>query len=128
MLGVHRPEQRWVGNPVPTGKWVHVVSVLSLPRRSHVIHVNGVPVLESRMAESPVLLRPGHCRLGNWLRSVTGPNAKDSPRSLCGLVDELSIWDRALSTAEVAALTENGRPSLLWSRENPPLKVPMPKY
>ena len=27
----------------------------------------------------------------------------------------------------VTALTESGRPSLLWSRENPPLKAPMPK-
>jgi hypothetical protein len=37
------------------------------------------------------------------------------------------VWNRALSAAEVAALTESGRPSLLWTRENPPLKVPMPK-
>jgi hypothetical protein len=42
-------------------------------------------------------------------------------------MDELAVWNRALSPAEVAALTESGRPSLLWSRENPPLKVPMPK-
>jgi hypothetical protein len=43
-------------------------------------------------------------------------------------MDELSIWNRALSAKEVAALTETGRPSLLWSRENPPLKAPMPKF
>jgi hypothetical protein len=70
-------------------------------------------------------LQPGQCRLGNWLGD--GHFREDSSRALCGLVDELAIWDRALSAAEVAALTESGRPSLLWSRENPPLKVPMPK-
>lgn len=123
--GVGRSNQSWVGNPVPQGKWVHVVSVLSLPQRRHVIYVNGLPVLESELAKSDVLLQPGECRLGNWLDD--GRFREDSSRALSGLVDELSIWNRALSSSEVAALTESGRPSLLWSRENPPLKVPMPK-
>ena len=125
LLGVDRPNQRWVGNPVPVGKWVHVVSVLSLPQRRHVIYINGLPVLESELAKGEVLLQPGQCCLGNWL--ADGRFREDLARALCGLVDELAIWDRALSAAEVAALTESGRPSLLWSRENPPLKVPMPK-
>lgn len=125
LLGVYRPVQRWVGNPVPTGKWVHVVSVISVPQRRHVIYVNGLPVLESAMAAGHVLLQPHHCRLGQWLSE---PFRTSHPaRSLRGLVDELSIWNRALSAAEVSALTDSGRPSLLWSRENPPLKVPMPK-
>ena len=98
---------------------------LSLPQRRHVIYVNGLPVLESELAKSDVLLQPGECRLGNWLDD--GRFREDSSRALSGLVDELSIWNRALSSSEVAALTESGRPSLLWSRENPPLKVPMPK-
>jgi hypothetical protein len=125
LLGVERPVQRWVGNPVPTGKWVHVVSVISLTQRRHVIYVNGQPVMESELAGSDVSIRPGHCRLGNWLGE--GHAGKSASRGLCGLVDELSIWNRVLSIDEVAALTESGRPSLLWSRENPPLKVPMPK-
>lgn len=125
LLGVDRPNQRWVGHPVPAGKWVHVVSVVSLPQRRQVIYVNGLPVLESGLARDDVRLQPGQCRLGNWLAG--GRFGEDSSRPLRGLVDELSIWNRALSADEVAALTESGRPSLLWSRENPPLKVPMPK-
>jgi len=117
--------QCWVGHPVPTGKWVHVVSVLSLPQRRHVIYVNGLPVLESELAEGKVLLQPGPCRLGNWLGD--GCAWAQSPRALRGLVDELSLWNRALSATEVTALTESGRPSLLWSRENPPLMEPMPR-
>jgi hypothetical protein len=127
LLGVYRPVQRWVGHPVPMGKWVHVVSVLSLLQRRHVIFVNGQPVLESNVAESDLRLQPGHCRLGNWFNLGSGSN-EFSSRAFCGLIDELSIWNRALSAGEVAALTESGRPSLIWSRENPPLKVPMPKY
>ena len=126
LLGVDRQNQRWVGNPVPVGKWVHVVSVLSLRQGRHVIYVNGLPVLESGMEGSHVLLQPGHCRLGNWFNTAA-TSREDSSRGLRGLVDELSVWNRALSAGEVAALTEGGRPSLLWSRENPPLKVPMPK-
>jgi hypothetical protein len=126
LLGVYRPVQRWVGNPVPTGKWVHVVSVISVSQRRHVIYVNGLPVLESAMAAGHVLLKPQHCRLGQWLSEPF--RASHPARSLRGLVDELSIWNRALSVAEVSALTDSGRPSLVWSRENPPLKVPMPKY
>lgn len=126
LLGVGRPNQRWVGNPVPTGKWVHVVSVLSLPQRRHVIYVNALPVLESGLDRSDLPLQPGLCRLGNWF-NINGNSREDSSRALRGLVDELAVWNRALSAAEVTALTESGRPSLLWSRENPPLKVPLPK-
>jgi hypothetical protein len=126
LLGVGRSNQRWVGNPVPLGKWVHVVSVLSLPQRRQVIYVNGLPVLESGLERSDVPLQPGHCRLGNWFNTAGGFR-DDSSRALRGLVDELAVWSRALSATEVAALTESGRPSLLWARENPPLKVPMPK-
>jgi hypothetical protein len=100
--------------------------VLSLPQRRHVIYVNGLPVLESGLAKNDLLLQPGHCRLGNWFNLADGWNDLSS-RAFCGLIDELSIWNRALSADEVAALTESGRPSLIWSRENPPLRVPMPK-
>ena len=41
-------------------------------------------------------------------------------------VDEVAIWNRALSQTEVLSQTEKGCPSLLWSRENPPLRTPMP--
>ena len=125
LLGVARPVQRWVGNPVPTGKWVYVVSVISAPHRKHVIYVNGQVVMESELGSGDVSIRPGHCRLGNWLGE--GYPGTSASRGLCGLVDELSIWNRALSAGEIVTLTEGGRPSLLWSRENPPLKVPMPK-
>jgi hypothetical protein len=115
-----------VGNPIPPDKWVHVVSVLSIPLKRHVIYVNGLAVLESGLAQSDLLLQPGICRLGNWF-NTQGTSREDSSRALRGLVDELAIWNRALSESEVAALTEAGRPSLLWSPENPPLKVPMPR-
>jgi hypothetical protein len=89
------------------------------------IYVNGLPVLEAAIAPSDVLIRPGHCRLGNWLGE--GAAQPTASRALSGMVDEVAIWNRALSQKEIADLTERGRPSLLWSRENPTLKVPLPK-
>jgi hypothetical protein len=126
LLGMARPNLKWVGNPVPTGKWVHVVSVTSVPNRRHVIYVNGRPVLESGLAGEVVPVQPRRCRLAGWSRGTS--DAGNPTRSLSGLVDELSIWNRSLSAAEVVALTESGRPSLIWSPANPPLKVPLPKY
>jgi Concanavalin A-like lectin/glucanases superfamily len=126
LQGVDRVFQRWVGNPIPIGKWVHVVSVTSLPQRRSVIYVNGQPVHEAQLADDDVLIQPGQCRLGNWFAERFA--SREASRALRGLVDELSVWNRALSASEVAALTESGRPSLLWSRENPPLKVPLPKF
>ncbi len=125
LLGVDRPEARWVGNPIPEGKWAYVVSVLSLPQRSHRIYVNGLPVLEAKLGDSDVLIRPGYCRLGNWLSEAL--DQAPASRALSGMIDELAIWNRALSPQEISDLTERGRPSLLWSRENPPLNVPLPK-
>lgn len=55
-----------------------------------------------------------------------GDGQKTATEVTAMLVDELSLWNRALSAAEVTALTESGRPSLLWSRGNPPLMEPMP--
>jgi hypothetical protein len=125
LLGVARPSAQWVGNPIPEGKWAHVVSVLSVARRSHVIYVNGSPVLDVTMADSEVPIRPGHCRLGNWLSE--GLAQPQGSRALSGIIDELAIWNRTLSSEEIIELTERGRPSLLWSRENPALKVPLPE-
>jgi len=126
LQGLDRVYQRWVGNPIPIGKWVHVASVTSLPERRSVFYVNGQPVHEAELKGNDVPIRPGHCRLGNWFAERLA--SRESSRALRGLIDELSIWNRALSASELVALAESGRPSLLWSRENPPLKTPLPTF
>jgi hypothetical protein len=126
VLGLKRTEPRWAGNPIPLGKWVHVTSVLSLPQKRHYIAVNGRPVMESQLnGPAAVAIQPGRCRLGQWWSPKKSPQG--ASRCLRGAMDELAIWNRALSESEVAALTESGRPSFVWARENPPLKLVMPK-
>jgi hypothetical protein len=106
-------EETIVGNSVPLGRWTHIVSVLSAPTRSHQIYVNGVLARERRWQTYQVL-RPGSCRVGNWLAvEDVGP----TNRAFRGRVDELAIWSRALSKDEVLGLVEAGRPGMLWNDE-----------
>ncbi len=106
-------EDRIAGNPVPLGLWTHVASVLSMRTRSHRVYVNGVLALE-RHWQSEQVLRPGSCRLGNWL-SVA--NVGPEHRALRGRVDELAIWSAVLSVDEIKHLVDVGRPGMLGSAE-----------
>ncbi|QDU59962.1 FecR protein [Planctomycetes bacterium Pan216] len=125
--GIHGlgDRKRWVGSPVPLAKWTHVVSVMSVPERVYRIYVNGKCVLDSVFANDNVPIRPGACRLGNWLSS--NPYENKPPRAFRGRMDELAVWSRALDEEEILELVESGRPSLLWSRDNPPLDMPLPQ-
>lgn len=98
---------------VPLGNWAHVASVLSTRTRSQQIYVNGV-LARQRQWVSNEVLRPGSCRLGNWLNAA---NVDPATRALRGRVDELAIWNRALSSEQVKQLVDDGRPGLLWSAQ-----------
>lgn len=103
----------FVGKPVPLGSWAHVASVISTKTRSQQIYVNGVLARE-RLWQSDVTLRPGTCRVGNWLAV---PKDQFPTRALRGQIDELAVWSRAMTKDEVARLVEAGRPGLLWNKE-----------
>ncbi len=104
----------WLGNPIPTAKWTHVVSVMSENERACRLYINGRLVLRCPFRQQGEL-RPGVCRLGNW-KPLPG---FEPVRSLQGRIDELAIWERALSEEEVKQLMEKGRPNFFWSPENP---------
>ena len=59
-------------------------------------------------------MRPGACRIGNWLPA---PGWGHSNRSLRGRIDELAIWNRALTEEEVHKRVEAGRPGLLLGED-----------
>lgn len=99
------------GNAVPLGQWTHVAMVMSNDARTTRIYINGVLSRERRHPRAGVL-RPGLCRIGNWLPSATSSMAN---RALRGRMDELAIWNRALPETEIQKLVEAGRPSLLWN-------------
>ncbi len=103
----------FVGKPVPLGRWAHVASVISARTRSQQIYVNGALARE-RNWQNDTLVRPGTCRIGNWLAD---PKDQFPTRALRGQVDELAVWSRALPAEEVGRLVEAGRPGLLWTKE-----------
>lgn len=106
-------DDKVVGESVPVGKWTHVASVISTQNRSQQIYVNGVLARERHWRKDEIL-RPGSCRLGNWL-----PDAKAcvANRAFRGRIDELAIWSRVLSVDEIKNLVEVGRPGLLWNQD-----------
>lgn len=104
-------DDKVVGKEVALGNWTHVASVMSARTRSQQIYVNG-ELARERHWRKDESLRPGSCRLGNWLPDA---NAGMTDRALRGRIDEFAIWDRALSADELKKLVEAGRPGLLWN-------------
>ena len=98
------------GSAIPIGQWSHIAAVLSLRARIARVYVNGNLSYE-RPLQKEVVLRPGLCRIGNWL-----PRGEYEPvRAFSGRMDELAIWKRALSQKELQIQVECGRPDFLWS-------------
>jgi hypothetical protein len=103
----------FVGRPVPLGEWSHVAMVIDSDARSQKFYVNG-ELSRTRPQLAHAVIRPGTMRLGNWLPAVNG---FETPRALRGRVDELAIWNRALTEKELAELIEAGRPGRLWNTQ-----------
>jgi hypothetical protein len=103
----------FIGKPVPMGSWAHVASVISTRTRTQRIYVNGSLARERRW-QSEVLLRPGPCRIGNWLPIK---NDQFPIRAFRGMIDELAVWGRVLPEDEIKQRVEEGRPALLWNEK-----------
>ncbi|MFT5469020.1 MAG: hypothetical protein ACI8UO_004134 [Verrucomicrobiales bacterium] len=105
---------------VPTGEWTHMVATFSVSARATRVYVAGRLAFEAAMGEGE-RIQPGVCRIGNWL--AAGPNASAGSlqyvpeRSFNGKIDELAIWSRALSEAEIEAELDLGRPGNLRKRK-----------
>ena len=98
------------GSAIPIGQWSHIAAVLSLREQAARVYVNGNLSYE-RPLQKEAVLRPGLCRIGNWL-----PRGDYEPvRAFSGRMDELAIWNRALSQKELQIQVERGRPDFLWS-------------
>lgn len=106
-------QDRVVGEPVPLGKWCHVAMSISAREHTSWIFINGELARERRW-KSDQVIRPGRCRIGNWLAE---PKDKFADRAFRGQIDELTVWSRAVPQDEVKRLVEAGRPGLLWNEK-----------
>ena len=98
------------GTGVPLGQWCHIAAVISPIAQTATVYVNGRLTYE-RPLHRNATLRPGLCRIGNWLPA----DGYEPERVLNGRMDELVIWNRALSHKELEIQVERGRPNFLWS-------------
>ena len=87
-----------LGNRVATdGQWHHVAGVLDGTKLS--IYVDGA--LDASAASSPNISV-------NDYGVLIGANAQANGRLFCGLIDDVRIYDRALSDVELRALVKSG--------------------
>ena len=85
--------------PLPVGRWVHVAGTFD--GRTMRIYVDGEPRGE--------LARPGPIR-PNGFPLCLGSYDKKHPAYFRGLLDEVKLYDRALTPAEIRADYRRGRP------------------
>jgi hypothetical protein len=94
------------------GQWVQLAVVHDRAALEVTQYMNGKPVARLPI-ERPVTLRLETSELGNWGLPFRGPDGRPHPtaiRNLAGAMDELSIFDRALTDADLARLFEAGDP------------------
>lgn len=96
-----------IGDPLPIGKWMHVVMVISATNHTRQVYANGKLVRQG-VIDRDVVISPGVCRLGNWLPSEK--HLEKRTRAFRGRIDELAIWNRGLLESELRQLFEAGRP------------------
>lgn len=94
------------------GQWVQLAVVHDRAALKVTQYMNGKPVAWLPI-ERPVTLRLDTSELGNWGLPLSRSDGTPYPtaiRNLAGAMDELAIFDRALTDADVARLFEAGDP------------------
>lgn len=93
------------------GQWFHLAAVYDPAKRRVVQYINGQSVSDEPIVDKFRIetLRIGPAEIGNW-----GQPFRKTPwfavRNLNGSIDELAIYDAALSAAEIHELYEIGKP------------------
>jgi hypothetical protein len=90
--------------PVPEGRWVHVAAVVTAPEAPGDAAARTVRLyLDGReIAAGSVTITPQVAQV------LVGNTHRGGPDYFCGQFDELAVWARALSAAEIAALQRLG--------------------
>jgi hypothetical protein len=101
-------KETYIGDPITIGNWLHVAMVISSTDRIRSVFANGKLVRKGEMSHE-LIVSPGSCRLGNWLPSIDQKEKRT--RAFRGRIDELAIWNRALTESELRELFEAGRPN-----------------
>ena len=95
------------------GQWMHAVLVWDGPQRMFKVYVNGVKVSNPKWelrgsAESPALAfnTPVHPVIGAFGTTASGNPVDVWDKALTGQLDEMRVWKKALSQADIGFLYE----------------------
>ncbi|WP_437206851.1 LamG-like jellyroll fold domain-containing protein [Planctomicrobium sp. SH664] len=94
---------------VPRGRWCHLCAVINLDEHRADVYLDGTFAHHTPIATSVTHLRPGRCSVGGWINPHGHPESTE--RSLCGRIDEFTIWKRALTADEVLQCAKKGQPA-----------------
>ncbi|MBK1832633.1 LamG-like jellyroll fold domain-containing protein [Roseibacillus ishigakijimensis] len=111
ILAVHRIKESGcrLVKPIEPGRWQHLVAVVSKTDRRTRFYVDGYLAQENELP-AETLVAPGTMWLGDWRQEAAD---RFIQRNFRGIIDELAIWDRALSEEEIREITRTGSPSIL---------------
>ena len=91
-------------NPVEIGEWIHFVSVVDLSAKVLRLYLNGVEVASATNSDAPDSVPDSLPYNDPQIMHWSANNNYCVP----GCLDEFAIWNRALSSDEVAALYNSG--------------------
>lgn len=105
----------WTAAWPGTGVWVHWALVLDTAAGTVALYINGA--LVSQQANASAYSTPGNLKLGTFQNAITDP--------FNGSQDEVAVFDRALTPAEILAQYKAGAPGLvtLDPTLSPPVRV-----
>jgi hypothetical protein len=97
------------GKTIALNEWVHVAAIAEAADTggSHTYYINGEPAGNTNFADLKVL--PG----ANDMKPVLIARTEESSRFLLGAIDEVRIWNRALSQDEVISQMNRGREGII---------------
>ncbi|GEM_PF-4000291 len=90
-------EQVTVELPIPTNEWCHVA--WTYDQSAMVLYFNGLPVATNAVGPVDIATSANNLRIGN---------DDDTSSPFNGLIDEASLYNRALSAAEIGAIYAAG--------------------
>ena len=98
-------------NPSLSGRWIHLATVYNVESATIAHYLNGKVLSEHNVPPQQLARRTqiGTASIGNWA-APTQPDERFAIRNLNGRIDELVLFNAALSSDEIATMYENGKP------------------
>jgi len=97
LVGSQGAAVQW-GTPLSTGTWYHIVATMDSSNNYQLIVDDGTPATGSGASSSGTTAEP--FRIGAYSSTATGFTD--------GIIDEVGIWDKKLSAAEITTLYNSG--------------------